>query len=87
MCDTLPAARVRGFQPSSPEDFDDNQVYAVYRSTGEEEEAGAQPAHILALAGEEHRGRGGSVHSVMVLWVNPVSLCPMMSYSINLHLL
>ncbi|XP_018408540.1 PREDICTED: BEN domain-containing protein 5 isoform X2 [Nanorana parkeri] len=48
VCDTLPAARVRGFQPSSPQDFDDRKVYAVYRSP--EEEAGAQPAHILALA-------------------------------------
>ncbi|KAM5148253.1 BEN domain-containing protein 5-like isoform 3-T3 [Mantella aurantiaca] len=50
VCDTLPAARVRGFQPSSLEDFDDRKVYAVYRSPVEEEEAGAQPAHILALA-------------------------------------
>ncbi|XP_077306402.1 BEN domain-containing protein 5 [Lithobates pipiens] len=51
VCDTLPAARVRGFQPSSTEDFDDSKVYAVYRSPEEaEEEAGAQPAHILALA-------------------------------------
>ncbi|XP_072275709.1 BEN domain-containing protein 5 [Pyxicephalus adspersus] len=49
VCDTLPAARVRGFQPSSPEDFEERKVYTVYRSSGEEE-AGAQPAHILALA-------------------------------------
>ncbi|XP_053326205.1 BEN domain-containing protein 5 isoform X2 [Spea bombifrons] len=52
VCYALPAARVRDFQPSCAEDFDNRKVYAVYRST--EEEAGKsgapQRAQILALA-------------------------------------
>ncbi|KAM8930086.1 BEN domain-containing protein 5 [Pelodytes ibericus] len=54
VCYALPAARVRGFQPSSKEDFDNRKVYAVYRAPEEEEDGGRseapQPAQILALA-------------------------------------
>ncbi|MEE6495473.1 hypothetical protein FKM82_002061 [Ascaphus truei] len=56
VCYALPAAQVRGFQPRSPEDFDNRKVYTVQRSpaAGEDEEAGdsgdTQRAQILALA-------------------------------------
>ncbi|CAH2310772.1 BEN domain-containing 5 isoform X1 [Pelobates cultripes] len=61
VCYALPAARVRGFHPRSHTDFDNRNVYSVYRQPEGEPGEPAQPAQILALAGGGDRVRGVTV--------------------------